>query len=134
MSVPVQKSSGRQDTDFAPISITNLRLRNPFLPFLSTAKAKSRENHLGQILHAMIVVRQNTPPRIHAKPSRIIRLFVGNAGRSIPDRVFSPQFVLELSAERLEAVTREDITSIEQRKSVEKEVQSLTEGRRILTG
>ena len=48
-------------------------------------------------------------------------------------RVFTPQFVVELSAERLEAVAGEDITSIQQRKSVEKEIQSLTEGRRILT-
>ena len=54
-------------------------------------------------------------------------------GPDTPLRVFSPQFVVELSAERLEAVAGEDITSIQQRKSVEKEVESLTEGRRILT-
>lgn len=44
MSVPVQKSSGRQDTDFAPIPITNLRFRDPFLPFLSTAKDQKALN------------------------------------------------------------------------------------------
>lgn len=37
-------------------------------------------------------------------------------GPDIPLRVFSPQFVVELSAERLEAVAGEDTTSIQQRK------------------
>lgn len=45
----------------------------------------------------------------------------------------SPQFVVELSAERLEAVAEENITSNQQSKSVEKEVESLAAGRRILT-
>ena len=53
-------------------------------------------------------------------------------GPDTPLHLFSPQFVVELSDERLEAVAGEDITSIQQRKSVEKEVESLTEGRRIL--
>ena len=53
-------------------------------------------------------------------------------GPDTPLHVFSPQFVVELSDERLEAAAGEDITSIQQRKSVEKEVESLTEGRRIL--
>ena len=53
-------------------------------------------------------------------------------GPDTPLHVFSPQFVVELSDERLEVVAGEDITSIQQRKSVEKEVVSLTEGRRIL--
>ena len=53
-------------------------------------------------------------------------------GPDTPLRVFSPQFVVELSDQRLEAVAGEDITSIQQRKSVEKEIESLTEGRRIL--
>lgn len=53
-------------------------------------------------------------------------------GPEIPLRVFSPQFVVELSDERLGAVAGEDITSVQQRKSVEKDVESLTEGRRIL--
>ncbi|KAL9629648.1 MAG: hypothetical protein Q9164_006789 [Protoblastenia rupestris] len=53
-------------------------------------------------------------------------------GPNTPLHVFSPRFVVDLSDERLEAVAGEDITSIQQRKSVEKEVESLTEGRRIL--
>lgn len=53
-------------------------------------------------------------------------------GRDTPLRVFSPQFVVELSDERLGAVAGEDITSVLQRKSVEKEVESLMEGREIL--
>ncbi|KAI9785813.1 MAG: hypothetical protein M1835_003243 [Candelina submexicana] len=54
-------------------------------------------------------------------------------GPDTPLHVFSPEFVVELSVERLEAVAGEDATSIQQRKSVEKEIESLTEGRRILT-
>ena len=54
-------------------------------------------------------------------------------GPDTPLRVFSPEFVVELSAERLEAVAGEDATSIQQRKSIEKEIESLMEGRRILT-
>ncbi|KAL9123733.1 MAG: hypothetical protein Q9217_006865 [Psora testacea] len=53
-------------------------------------------------------------------------------GPDTPLYVFSPQFVVELLDERLEAIAGEDIISIQQRKSVEKEVESLTEGRRIL--
>ena len=40
----IQKSLGRRDTDFAPIPITNLRFRDPFLPFLSTAKDQKALN------------------------------------------------------------------------------------------
>ena len=54
-------------------------------------------------------------------------------GPDTPLHVFSPQIIVELSAERLEAVAGEDITSIQQCKSVEKEVEILMEGRRILT-
>lgn len=54
-------------------------------------------------------------------------------GPDTPLRVFSPEFVVELSAKRLEAVAGEDATSIQQRKSVEKEIESLTEGRKFLT-
>ena len=54
-------------------------------------------------------------------------------GPDIPLRVFSPEFVVELSAERLAVVAGEDTTSIQQRKSIEKEIESLIEGRRILT-
>ncbi|KAI9810024.1 MAG: hypothetical protein M1827_006722 [Pycnora praestabilis] len=53
-------------------------------------------------------------------------------GPDTPLRVFSPEFVVELSAERLEAIAGEDTMSIQQRKSVEKEIKSLMEGRRIL--
>ena len=54
-------------------------------------------------------------------------------GPDTPLRVFSPEFVVELSAERLAVVAGEDTTSIQQRKSIEKEIESLMEGRRILT-
>lgn len=50
-----------------------------------------------------------------------------------PLRVFSSGFVVDLSAEQLEAVAREDTTSIQRREAVEKEIEGLTEGRRILT-
>lgn len=53
-------------------------------------------------------------------------------GPDTPLHVFSPQFVVDLSDERLEAVAGEDITSIQQRKSVEKEIERMMEGRRIL--
>ncbi len=53
-------------------------------------------------------------------------------GPDTPLRLFSPEFVVELSAEQLEAVAGEDATSVQQRKSVEKEIESLTEGRKIL--
>ena len=53
-------------------------------------------------------------------------------GPDTPLRFFSPEFVVELSAKRLEAVAGEDTTSIQQRKSIEKEIESLMEGRRIL--
>lgn len=53
-------------------------------------------------------------------------------GPDTPLRPFPPEFVVELSAEQLEAVAREDATSFQQRKSVEKEIGSLTEGMKIL--
>ena len=50
-----------------------------------------------------------------------------------PLRVFSSKFVFELSAERLAVIAREDTTSIQQRKSIEKKMESLMKRRGILT-
>lgn len=54
-------------------------------------------------------------------------------GPDIPLRVFSPEFIVELSAKRLTVVAGEDTTFIQQRKSIEKKIESLIKGRRILT-
>ena len=54
-------------------------------------------------------------------------------GPDTPLRVLSSEFVVDLSAEQLESVAGEDTTSIRRRKTIEREIESLTEGRRILT-
>ncbi len=54
-------------------------------------------------------------------------------GPDTPLRVLSSEFVVDLSVEQLEAVAGEDTTSIRRRKAIEREIESLTEGRRILT-
>lgn len=54
-------------------------------------------------------------------------------GPDTPLRVLSSEFVVDLSVEQLEAVAGEDTTSIRRRKAIEREIESLTEDRRILT-
>jgi hypothetical protein len=54
-------------------------------------------------------------------------------GPDTPLRVLSSGFVVDLSAEQLEAVAGEDTMSIRRRKAIEREIESLSEGRLILT-
>ena len=54
-------------------------------------------------------------------------------GPNTPLRVFSPEFVIDLSNEQLESIAGEGETSVERRKAIEKEIATLTEGRKILT-
>lgn len=54
-------------------------------------------------------------------------------GPDTPLRVFSSRFVVDLSNEQLEMIAGEDESTIRRRKVLEKEIESLKEGRRILT-
>ena len=53
-------------------------------------------------------------------------------GPDTPLGFFSPGFVVDLPAEQLETIAGEDAVSIQRRRDVEKEIESLREGRRIL--
>jgi hypothetical protein len=54
-------------------------------------------------------------------------------GPDTPLGVFSSRFVVDLTNEQLEMIAGEDTTSIRRRRAVTKEIESLMEGRRILT-
>lgn len=54
-------------------------------------------------------------------------------GPDTPLGVFSSGFVVDLTNEQLEMIAGEDTTSIRRRRAVTKEIESLIEGRRILT-
>lgn len=54
-------------------------------------------------------------------------------GPDTPLRVFSSGFVVDLTTEQLEMIAGEDTTSIQRRRALAKEIESLMEGRRILT-
>lgn len=53
-------------------------------------------------------------------------------GPDTPLRVFSAAYVLGLTSEQLEAIAGEDALSIQRRKALGKEIESLMEGRKIL--
>jgi hypothetical protein len=54
-------------------------------------------------------------------------------GKNSPLRIFSPLFIASLTPEQLEEIAGEDISSKERRENLKREMDSLEEGKRLLS-